>query len=202
MTIARSLGEISKRANKLFTGSGRSFAEKAEKKLLPYVTRALKINLSTNKVDFNVAIIQTVLRELLMWIIEQIVTEDLKERYVTENGTAKNFLNSNSKERMKRFETALDTLDEKAIEDKVEALLRTNSYMDSLNIPAEDEEQKALRESIKQSDKDAERIMTKILDQLAKDEREKQAYRESRGWKSKAISSTNKEFRKWLADRY
>ncbi|MBR6641412.1 MAG: hypothetical protein IKL08_04390, partial [Clostridia bacterium] len=63
-------------------------------------------------------------------------------------------------------------------------------------------EQKALRESIKQSDKDAERIMTKILDQLAKDEREKQAYRESRGWKSRAISSTNKEFRQWLTERY
>ena len=202
MTIARSLGEISKRANKLFTGSGRSFAEKAEKKLLPYVTKALKINLSTNKVDFNVAIIQTVLRELLMWIIEQIVTEDLKERYITENGTTKNFLNSNSKERMKRFETALDTLDEKTIEDKVEALILTNSYMDSLNIPAEDEQQKSLKESIKQSDKDAERIMKNILDQLAKDEREKQAYRQEKNWKSKAISSNNKEFRQWLADRY
>ena len=202
MTIARSLGEISKRANKLFTGSGRSFAEKAEKKLLPYVTIALKINLSTNKVDFNVAVIQTVLRELLMWIIEQIVTKDLKERYIIENGTTKNFLNSNSKERMKRFETELDTLDEKAIENKIEVLLRTNSYMDSLNVPAENDKQKALKESIKQSNKDAERIMTNILDQLAKDEREKQAYREERGWKSKAISSTNKEFRKWLVDRY
>lgn len=202
MTIARSLGEISKRANKLFTGSGRSFAEKAEKKLLPYVTKALKINTSTGKVDFNVTIIQTVLRELLMWIIEQIVTEDLRERYIIENGTTKNFLNSNSKERMKRFETALDTLDEKAIEDKIEALLRTNSYMDSLNVPAEDENQKALRESIKQSDKEAERIITNILNQLAKDEREKQAYRESKGWKSKAVSSTNKEFRQWLINRY
>lgn len=44
--------------------------------------------------------------------------------------------------------------------------------------------------------------MKNILDQLAKDEREKQAYREEKNWKSKAISSNNKEFRKWLTDRY
>ena len=207
-TIARAIGEIDQRANKLFTGSGRSVASRLEKILLPYIIRAL--NVKDYSINFDLNIIQTALRELLDVIMTELISAEIRNKLpssIKRKANAPSFLKANNKTREQYVKDYINALGTDEIMDKVNHILTTNGYLDTLRLPAPTEEQKALQQAVKADSEESERVIQKVLKTLAQDKElqaeyiaEKQAKKQ---WKTKkTVTAENKGFLEFLQRKF
>lgn len=203
-TIARAIGEIDQRANKLFTGSGRSVAAHLEKILLPYIIRAL--NVKDYSINFDLNIIQTALRELLDVIMSELISAEIRGKLpssIKRKANAPSFLKANNSTREQYVKDYINALGTDEIMDKVNRILTTNGYLDTLLLPAPTKEQKELQKAIKADSNESDRVIQKVLKTLAQDKELQEEYKATRQSKSKrAVTAANKDFLKFLQDKF
>ena len=200
-TIARVIGDIEKTANKFFTGSGRGFAASAEKLILPYVTEALTLQSSTGRFKMDPSIMQSLYKEVLIFIVEQIITDELSNVYVHDKTTDLTFLKASSKKRVDIVRQQIGKIGKDELIKNIQSISRKNSYMDSLEIPAMSEDQTELKKQISQGNDDVERIISRVIKSLATDENLQKKFKEEEKYNRKVTKDTPR-FKNWLRERF
>ena len=89
--------------------------------------------------------------------------------------------------------------EEKLIE-QIQSIVRKNQYMDSLEIPAMTQEEKELKDQVSQGNKDVERIIARVVNNLSSDKNLQKKYIEETGLKR--VTKNNKKFQTWLKKRF
>lgn len=203
-TIARAIGEIDQRANKLFTGSGRSAASHLEKVLFPYIIRALKVEGYT--INFDLSTMQTALRELLDVIMSELISAEIRGKLpssMKRKANAPSFLKANNSTREQYVKDYINALGTDEIMDRVNRILTTNGYLETLRLPAPTEGQEELQKALKADSDESERVIQRVLKTLAQDKELQAEYIAERKWKSKkTVTAANKDFLEFLRKKF
>jgi hypothetical protein len=113
---------------------------------------------------------QTALRELLDVIMSELISAEIRGKLpssMKRKADAPSFLKANNRTREQYVKDYINALGTDEIMERVNRILTTNGYLETLRLPAPTEEQKELQKAVKADSDESDRVIQKVLKTLA-----------------------------------